>query len=464
MSKLSRVVVVGGTSLILLAGAVGASAGSLPPTPTPTEPSVLVAISPCRAVDTRSGGGALINASTTTFDITGTSSFATQGGSLTGCDVPLDATAVSATITVTDTISNGYVTLYPTGDAMPASSSINWFASGQTLASSINVALGGGQLDAFAAGGSAQFVLDITGYYQTGGAGPVGPEGPAGVAGPAGPAGPAGADGVAGPAGADGVAGPAGADGVAGPAGPAGADGVAGPAGPAGADGVAGPAGPAGADGVAGPAGPAGPAGADGVAGPAGPAGPAGADGVAGETGPAGPAGADGAGAILAASGGEPVSVTTILGGLPGTPVLLPLSGSDSEAGPSVLTSTIDTTSAGNVVQVFPRDGTITSISARFSTTQALALVGTTGTITAQLYTSSAGDNTLTAVAGATCTMAPPLTGVLGIGTLTYCTTTGLSIAVTNQTTGVLVISATAAGLSLVNTFTGYASASLTVA
>lgn len=384
MSRLSRLVVVGGASLSLLVAAVGVVAAGNG-APTPTDPSVLVAISPCRAVDTRTGAGPLTNGSTSTFQIAGANSLAAQGGNAAGCGVPDDATAVSASITVTGTVGEGYVTLYPTGDVMPASSSINWFASGQTLASSIEVALGGGQVDAFAAGGSTQFIVDITGYYQTGGAGPAGPEGPTG------------------------------------PSGAAGATGSVGPAGPSGATGSVGPAGP---------------------------------------TGPTGPAGA---GAILAASGGEPISVTTIAGGLAGTPVMLPLSGTGSEPGSSVLSSSIDTTEAGDVVQVFPRDGTITSISARFSTSEALSLVGSTGTITAQLYTSGTGDNTLTPVAGAMCTMAPVLTGVLAIGTLTSCTTTGLSIPVTNQTSGVLVVSATAAGVTLINTFTGYASVSLTV-
>jgi BclB C-terminal domain-containing protein len=395
VSRLSRLVVVGGASLSLLVAAVGVAAGN--GSPTPTDPSVLVAISPCRAVDTRTGAGPLTNGSTSAFQITGVNSLAAQGGNAAGCGVPDDATAVSASITVTGTVGEGYVTLYPTGDVMPVSSSINWFASGQTLASSIEVALGGGQVDAFAAGGSTQFILDITGYYQTGGAGPTGPEGPTG------------------------------------PSGAAGAQGSVGPAGPSGS---VGPAGPTGATGPTGPAGP---------------------------TGPTGPTGPAGAGAILAASGGEPISVTTIAGGLAGTPVMLPLSGTGSEPGSSVLSSSIDTTEAGDVVQVFPRDGTITSISARFSTTAALTLVGTTGTITAQLYTSGTGDNTLTPVAGAICTMAPDLTGVLAIGTLTSCTTTGLSIPVTNQTSGVLVVSATAAGVTLINTFTGYASVSLTV-
>ena len=439
MFKLSRLVVVGGASvsLALLAG-VAIAAGI--PQSTPTAPSVLVAISPCRSVDTRAAGGELTKASTRPFQITGTGSLATQGGNAKGCGIPTDATAISATITVTLTTGSGFATIFPHGDNRPASSSINWFASKQTLASSVNVALGAGQVDVFANGGTTQFVLDITGYYQPGGTGETGP------AGPAGPAGPVGASGAAGDPGPTGATGPAGPSGDPGPAGPIGATGPAGPSGDAG------PAGPVGAAGPAGATGPAGPSGAAGPAGPAGPVGPAG---------PAGPSG-KGGGGILAASGGTPVAMTTVIGGLSGNVAILPLSGSSSQNG-TVVSGTLDTTNAGNSVQVFPRDGTVTSISARFSTTQALTLVGSTGTIEAQLYTSAAGDNQLTPVAGASCTLAPQLTGVIAIGTLSSCSETGLSIPITEGTTGVLVFKASAAGLSLVNTFTGYASASLGV-
>ena len=81
-----------------MAGAAGVAAGV--PSSTPTAPSVLVAISPCRAVDTRAGDGELTDGSTTTFQIVGSDGFYEQGGEETGCDIPTDATAITATITV----------------------------------------------------------------------------------------------------------------------------------------------------------------------------------------------------------------------------------------------------------------------------------------------------------------------------------------------------------------------------
>ena len=110
-----------------------------------------------------------------------------------------------------------------------------------------------------------------------------------------------------------------------------------------------------------------------------------------------------------------------------------------------------------------PRDGTITSIAAYFSTTVALGLVGTTVTITAQLYESTTPDNTFTPIPGAIATLAPALTGVLAIGTTSNGVTTGLSIPVTTEGRYLLVYSITAAGVSLINTVDGYASAGLSI-
>ena len=109
-----------------------------------------------------------------------------------------------------------------------------------------------------------------------------------------------------------------------------------------------------------------------------------------------------------------------------------------------------------------PRAGTITSISAFFSTTAALSLVGSTVTITAQLYASSAPNNSFTAV-GPAVALSPALTGVLAIGTISTGSATGLTVAVTANTRLMLVFTATASGLSLVNTVAGYASAGITI-
>ncbi|WP_339286732.1 exosporium glycoprotein BclB-related protein [Paenibacillus sp. FSL R5-0486] len=322
-------------------------------------------------------------------------------------------------------------------------------------------------------------------------AGPAGPAGPQGVPGPQGPAGAAGAQGGVGPAGTPGAAGaqgPAGAIGVtgatgaAGPAGGAtgatgatgstGAVGAAGVTGATGDPGVAGATGVTGNTGVAGLAGVTGATGATGVTGDTGAAGIAGvtgatgATGIAGVTGSTGVTGATGSGAIIPFASGGPAILTTILGGLVGTTSLIGFG--SSATGVSILGGTIDLT--GTIVGPLinfafsvPRDGVITSIAAYFSTTAALALVGSTVTITAQLFSSPTPDNAFTAVPGAVVTLAPPLTGIIALGSISNGITTGLTIPVTAQTRLLLVFSATAAGLTLVNTVVGYASGGVNI-
>jgi len=157
--------------------------------------------------------------------------------------------------------------------------------------------------------------------------------------------------------------------------------------------------------------------------------------------------------------------MTTIAGGLPGTGVLVGFG--NSAQTPSTVGATIDLTggSGTELDEAFsmPRDGTITSISAFFSTTQGLTLVGTTITVTAQLYESTTPDNTFTPVAGAVVTLAPALTGAVSIGTISDGITTGLSIPVTAETRLLMVFSVTATGVSLVNTVPGYMSGGVSI-
>ncbi|MEO7935040.1 MAG: exosporium glycoprotein BclB-related protein [Dokdonella sp.] len=331
----------------------------------------------------------------------------------------------------------------------------------------------------------------------TGSTGPMGPVGPTGATGDFGPTGATGATGaastIAGPTGVTGatgatgaagadstIAGPTGATGVAGPpgiTGPTGATGVtgatgaastiAGPTGATGVNGATGVTGPTGATGATGAdstiAGPAGPPGLMGPPGSMGPMGPNGATGATGATGVTGPAGVGG-GAIIPFASGQPVTVTTIVGGLSGQRALIGFGnwGSATSTG-----GIIDLTGGAgtniNFAFSVPRNGTITSISAFFSNTTALALIGTTVTLNGQLYASATPDNTFSPLPGTTVTLAPALTGIIANGSVSNGSVTGLSIPVTTGTRLLFVGSATAAGLTLVNSPNGYFSGGLTI-
>jgi BclB C-terminal domain-containing protein len=267
--------------------------------------------------------------------------------------------------------------------------------------------------------------------------------------------------GARGATGAPGATGPAGAKGATGPKGATGATGAEGKAGATGPEGKPGPEGKQGPAGTGG--GSPGPEGKEGPPGPIGPAGAEGEQGEQGEQGEEGPPGPTGGTVVYAASSGEPVTPTTIAGGLVGNVAVLPLQG--DQAGSAQLTGgVLDLTGGPGAfvpAQTFPVDQTIESITVYTSTTAALSLVGTTVTVSAQLYTSTTPDNTFTPVPGALAIAAPSLTGVDAIGTISNGITTGLAIPVTAQTRGVIVVSITAAGLSLINAVPMYASASI---
>lgn len=139
----------------------------------------------------------------------------------------------------------------------------------------------------------------------------------------------------------------------------------------------------------------------------------------------------------------------------------------NSAQGLTLLGSSIDISNASGTLSNFafqvPRAGIITSFSAFFSTTAALSLIGSTVTVNAQIYQSVTPNNVFTPIAGTLISLTPSLTGAISVGTLLNGALTGLNIPVTAQTRLMLVFSATASGLTLVNTVAGYASAGLAI-
>jgi hypothetical protein len=122
-------------------------------------------VTPCRAIDTRSGlggfTGLLPNGVTKTFTIR----------SAAPCFIHPTAQAVAFNVTIADPANSGWVSLFPVGSAWPGVSTINFIA-GENLANGAIVPLGAGTPDlsvlaAFEPGPSGvNLILDITGYFQ----------------------------------------------------------------------------------------------------------------------------------------------------------------------------------------------------------------------------------------------------------------------------------------------------------
>lgn len=197
-----------------------------------------------------------------------------------------------------------------------------------------------------------------------------------------------------------------------------------------------------------------------------GPTGPTGASGLATNTGATGPTGPIGNGSDIQFASGNPITTTTLLGGLSDTYGLVGFGNSASFisgfANPIDLTGNI-TGPLLNFAYVAPRDGTITSIYGFMSVTSAVIPVGSTVTVHTQLYESASPTSNLFApIVAANVNLAAAFSSVATLGTVATGSNTGLSIPVTAGLRYVLVVYTTATG-SLVTSVAGYISAGMTV-
>ena len=125
----------------------------------PDSRALFVPITPLRTYDSRDigAGGPLAGGASRVVNVTA------------GGVVPPEATAVAYTLTQTGTVATGYLAVGPAGAPQPDVSSSNWFTSNQTSANSSMVAIDdAGNVQVWAGtspGGSAQFVIDVLGYY-----------------------------------------------------------------------------------------------------------------------------------------------------------------------------------------------------------------------------------------------------------------------------------------------------------
>ncbi|CCH80023.1 exported hypothetical protein [Nostocoides japonicum T1-X7] len=122
----------------------------------------LVALTPARLLDTRTGNGAPVGSvkakSTTALRVTGRGGVPSAG-----------VAAVVLNVTVTAPAQSGYVTAWPAGAARPTASNVN-YARGQTVADQAIVKVGtGGVVDLYSYA-SSHLVVDVTGYFPTGAA------------------------------------------------------------------------------------------------------------------------------------------------------------------------------------------------------------------------------------------------------------------------------------------------------
>jgi hypothetical protein len=142
--------------MIAVAALVGGAATA---TAAPTTPDALVGITPVRVADTRTSGGAIQTGTSRCFVVAGVSG------------IPANATAVVLNMTAVGYGVSGWLTGYPNGQAVPATSTVNYDPSAYAIANGVTLAVGtSGQVcvnvgTVNSVPGSSHVVLDVMGYY-----------------------------------------------------------------------------------------------------------------------------------------------------------------------------------------------------------------------------------------------------------------------------------------------------------
>ena len=159
------------------------------------------------------------------------------------------------------------------------------------------------------------------------------------------------------------------------------------------------------------------------------------------------------------ASGLTPVALTSLAGGLVGTPFFIGF----GTAVPGVILAggLINLTGLVNEAFSVPRPGSVTAISASFTLLAALDVAGETATVTAQIYRAPAGSNIFTPTT-ASVDLAPPLTSLLTVGTTLFGASSDFApvpVAVGDR----LLMVYTVSGTAVAAVVTGTASAGITI-
>jgi hypothetical protein len=139
-------------------------AAALAPVDTSTE-AKFTAITPCRLVDTRNGGGIVAAGLPRTFTAT-SADLSAQGGRAGGCDIPSASTAIQANVVAVGAAGSGFLTVYPHGVTPPLASYLN-FRDGRAIANGGVITLDAVNDQGFtvSTSRSSHVVVDVTGYF-----------------------------------------------------------------------------------------------------------------------------------------------------------------------------------------------------------------------------------------------------------------------------------------------------------
>lgn len=155
------------TAMLMFASTAFAQIGSL------DQDLIFIPITPCRIFDTRpseGGTGAIPTNGTKNFIVSGTTSYAAQGGANTNCGV-VDSTNVAAAainMTVASYGAGGYITAYPLGTTKPLAATVNFGANDvRGNMAIVKVSQTGGLEDlSIYANQQTDVIGDVVGYFS----------------------------------------------------------------------------------------------------------------------------------------------------------------------------------------------------------------------------------------------------------------------------------------------------------
>jgi hypothetical protein len=93
---------------------------------------VYTPLTPCRIVDTRVAGGPIASNSMRSFVAYTATDFTAQGGDATNCNLPENVSAITVKVAASSPLFNGYLTVFPSNEARPFASSLNYIANAVT--------------------------------------------------------------------------------------------------------------------------------------------------------------------------------------------------------------------------------------------------------------------------------------------------------------------------------------------
>lgn len=181
MIRIATVTKIGAVcATVTLAGAAAASGTSSPNPPLPAHKKAMIVsgvvggghdhsyvpITPCRVVDSNQSTGGNLQANVArTFKVAGTSGFLSQGGTDGGCGIPTTASAVTATISGTNTVGKGYLRAWAAGYTEPNATSL-LLQAGVEHFTGLTMPISSSGVTVRPVNAKTRFVMDVTGYYK----------------------------------------------------------------------------------------------------------------------------------------------------------------------------------------------------------------------------------------------------------------------------------------------------------